>query len=377
MLPPGTVFGGFRVVRANAADSTKDTIVASFEYSNIVYTIDNINSMMMLLWKDDEDNLFVGRFGTSGSYSTSNVVAINAAYPSSKDSNVAAPTVTITDTAGNAFAFPAATSNGDYASSTTPKNNGGLFYSTVPIPLGTPSSIAGFTFFCGMEGKETIKLTVPAGTTVAAGTTAFVYCTNDQKMVLFQPALATLVPSVAGQITGSVETSNTLVPAASSGTPVTTGYMQLTQYGDSACKTTSLTKYVQLGTCQQTGLDYSVIKSGSVSGSITTFYGTPYLSNNCDPSTVAPQGIEPDGVDTQTVSCQAQAEGASYLSAFYTSSMPATPPAGQLALYTYGSFATCAAGMSVENTPYCALKSYDFNKSCSISLVVSYLMYSM
>ena len=325
---------------------------------------------MMLFWKDDQDNLFVGRFGTSGSYSTSNFVAINAAYPYSTDSNVAAPTLTFTDASNNAV-----TTAFTYSSYPTTTKVTKSFMQMGPLALPN-ANIGGFIVTCGMEGKETIKLTIPAGTTVPTGSTAFVYCTNDQKIRLFLPTQATIVPSVAGQITGSV-TSNGLVPATSTDISVTTGYMQLTQYSDSACKTTSLTKYVQLGSCQQTGLDYSVIKSGSVSGAVTTFYGTPYLSNNCDPSTVAPQGIEPDGVDTQTVSCQAQAEGASYLSAFYTSSMPATPPAGQLALYTYGSFATCAAGMSVENTPYCALKSYDFNKSCSISLVVSYLMYSM
>ena len=337
MFPLGTFFNGLRVVRANPGNPLQDKIVANYEFSNSAYTIDNINSMMTLFWKDDQDNLFVGRFGTSGSYTTSNLVAINAAYPSSADSNVASPIVTIADASGNAVST--STNSDQYKSTAGSK----FFWRMGPVTLPS-SAIGGFSVACGMEGKETIKLTIPAGTTVPAGSTAFVYCTNDQKIVLFQPTQATIVPSVVGQLTGSVDASNGLVPAASTGTPITTGFMQLTQYGDSACKVTSLTKYVQLGVCQQTGLDYSVVKSASVSGSVTTFFGTPYISNNCDPTTMAPQGIEEDGVDTQTVKCQAQSESASYLSAFYTARIPATPSPGQLALYTYGSAATCAAG---------------------------------
>ena len=338
MFPLGTIFGGLRVVRANPGNPLQDRIVANYDFTDTVYTIDNINSMMTLFWKDDQDNLFVGRFGTSGSYTTSNLMAINTAYPSSADSNVAAPIVTITDASGNAVST--ATNYFPYKSTAAVTKD---FWQMGPVTLPS-SAIGGFSVTCGMEGRETIKLTIPAGTTVPAGSTAFVYCTNDQKIVLFQPTQATIVPSVVGQLAGSVDASNGLVPAASTGTPITTGFMQLTQYGDSACKVTSLTKYVQLGVCQQTGLDYSVVKSATVSGTVTTFFGTPYTSNNCNPTTMAPQGIEEDGVDTQTVKCQAQSESASYLSAFYTARIPATPSPGQLALYTYGSAATCATG---------------------------------
>ena len=307
---------------------------------------------MILFWKDDQDNLFVGQYGTSGSYSTSNVVMINAAYPSG-DSNAGAPSVTLTDATGAAVSTAAkSTQFTDLAEEVTSS-----YWQLGPLALPS-TAIGGFMATCGMEGRETLKLTIPAGTTVAAGTTAFIFCTNDQKTRLFQPALATIVPSVAGQVEGTLTTTNGLVAAASSGTPITTGFMQLTQYRDSVCKLPTVTKYAQLGVCVQTGLDYADIKSASVSGSVTSFYGTPYLSSNCDPATLAPQGIEDLGVDTQSVSCTAQTDNDSYLSAFYAATIPATPPAGQLALYTYNSFAMCSAGNVRYDKSVCSLRSF-------------------
>ena len=306
--------------------------------------------MMILFWKDDQDNLFVGRWGTSGSYTTSNVVVINAAYPSGA-SNAAAPSVTLTDATGKDVST--GTNSFEYPTAATSK----YFWQIGPLALPS-TAIGGFTATCGIEGRETLKLTIPAGTTVAAGTTAFIFCTNDQKTRLFQPALATIVPSVAGQVEGTLTTTNGLVAAASSGTPITTGFMQLTQYRDSVCKLPTVTKYAQLGVCVQTGLDYADIKSASVSGSVTSFYGTPYLSSNCDPATLAPQGIEDLGVDTQSVSCTAQTDNDSYLSAFYAATIPATPPAGQLALYTYNSFAMCSAGNVRYDKSVCSLRSF-------------------
>ena len=389
------------------------------------WTIDNINSWMVLLWKDGQNNYFAERYGTSGTFPTANVVAINAAYPLPQESNVQYPSLSAVD-ATNAVvtgsSYPGFGVTTFSINKNQPTVSRFFLAQQYALPVtGGVADISGYTFTCDQQGKETITATAPAGTTVAAGATAFVMCLDNPQMqavlsVLTLPATSVLVPTAAPTtsapslpgapaptvapttaaptrkpttalptaigtgstvrpttarptrrpttarpsaspstvspsttapttVAGAPTTSPTTAAPTAAPTVISTGYLAVTQYGESTCTTASqVTVYTTLGRCIQTGLSNTAVKTASNTGGVTAFFGTDFASTNCDPATTSTP-LEPLGLDSTTV-CQPQNLAASFVTASYAKALPPLP-AGQLALYTYSSYATCAVSSSV------------------------------
>jgi len=190
--------------------------------------------------------------------------------------------------------------------------------------------------------------------TITATTSQFPYPNHDDlhhdsnTFVFCLPDPANPVPYVYPQSSRTVivQAAPASTRAVSTVVTVNTGYLALTQYGDSACRTApQVATYYALGRCAQTGLQTSLIRSAKVNGTLTSFVGTAYASLTCDPSTAGRTGLASMGLDT-TTACQANAQGGMFLTATYATALPPLP-AGQLAQYWYTDAATCAAGTAV------------------------------
>jgi len=353
VFPPGNLFEGYRVVRA------KDNVIVASKNRdpNELWTIDNVNSWMVLAWSDAQNNYFTGSFGTSGTYNTANIVAVNAAYPVPTKSGAVQPGITVTDNATPAKTLSGKVQKQTFKTYSANKNkvvgNKKFAFSTYTLS-GTSVDISGYTVKCTYKGRETITAQAAAGTTVSAGTTTFVICLDQPKMqtALLLPGATSIVPSVV-----SAKTGLTPMAGPTDGTAVTSGYSVLTQYGDAQCSAgAQTTVYAAIGQCIQTGLNAAHVITAYNNGGVTSFIGTEYTSTTCDAGT---QGAANEALEEDTsVVCQPSSEPGTYLSVGYTTTVPA-PPAGQFVKNTYASAAACAAATSPQtvtvDTPSCSV----------------------
>ena len=357
VFPPGTRFGGIRLVR-----SSDNKIVASrYPSAGEQWTIDNVNSQAIFAWVDAQNNIYVNRFGPSGTYTTSNSIAFNSAYPYLKTSDVIYPYVTVTDASKKPVAYKSsnlvgATSYSANQNQPTTTNFFALNTYVSSPGVGNALDVSGWTFTCTQRGKETLTATAAAGTTVPAGTTVYFICLDNAAMqtIVFSPSGNTFVSTMATTNNNNVKALAGPITGA-----VATGYLALSQYGESSCQSTSqVTIYSALGQCVQTGLSRSVIKSATTSNSVYTFVGTDFASINCDPATAGP-GLESDSLDTATTVCVASPQKNAFLTATYAAALPPVP-AGQLAKYSYADAATCASGTAAP------LQATYFAPTCSV-----------
>jgi len=342
-FPTGTSFAGYRVVRVS-----DNKIVAANDLLPIQsWKIDNTNSQTVVVWSDPQNNVLTAQLGPSGTYTTSNVVVFNAAYPMLKGDDIVAPTITVLDAAKKpvtATSSSVKTLATYSANQNQPRASNQFLTNTYVLSPGSNNvlDISACTFTCGFKTRETLTFQAAAGTQVAAGTTTFVFCFDNPTypMALYTPETNTLVTAAAQTLTQPF-----------TGT-VTTGYLALTTYSESTCKTTpQIVTYLALGQCVQTGMQRSVIRSAILSNGVYTFTGTAYASTNCDPTTAGP-GLQSEGLDTVSSVCQANSvTGNTFQTATYVATLP-TLPTGQLTRSTYSNAATCAAGTAplVVNT---------------------------
>jgi len=323
----------------NGVDYSGYQVVRYIDNAVVAYgsplPLDNQNQQLIVAWSDGWANIYSDRMGTYGpNANQACIFGINFAYPMPTDSNALSPAMAIT-TYGPPLT-PLTSSTVVTYTSTTKYLQTGMTATASFAKLNTYCSsnlnLYNYKWSCTFPGQPTITSTRIG--TISNGNNAFAFCSAGGYTPYVDPSLE--FPKVTIQAVAA----QAVYPVSA----ISTGYLVLTQYGDSSCRTPYqvITSYA-LGRCVQTGLYTSLVRSAVVNGTVVSFLGTTYLSKTCDPSTAGASGQAGMGIDTATTVCQANTQGGLFLTATYAKTLPQMP-VGQVARYWYPDAATCASG---------------------------------